>query len=345
LKKSIAVLGAGGWGTNWTERVLRDPSVEAVAFADANPVVLESLAARGVPRDRLFSDAQEALDKAPSDAVTVSIPNPDRVPLLMRAVQEGRHVLVDKPLVHTAEALDGLLAAGEGRKTVFMVAQNYRFFAGPRRIKGMIEAGELGKVGAIHGHFLRDSGAWSGRPVGQLPGILGLGMEMCIHHVDMMRFLLDGEPAEMTAHGWSVPGTGLKGFQGVQLHVAFPGGTRVAYDATNAAAYNGTDWNGRWEIIAKRGTLVYGAPGRSLRGYDADGRETISDPGAPEAVDTAQSMDAVWNRFKEGILQVEGGGSPLDTFCPLEDNCRSVRMILAAERSITEGRPITFPAE
>jgi predicted dehydrogenase len=340
MKMTIAVLGAGGWGTNWTERVLRDPDVEAVAFADANPEVLESLSRRGVPRERLFSDAEEALVKVASDAVTVSIPNPHRLLYLLRAVNDGRHVLVDKPLVHTADAVDALLEAGKGRKTVFMVAQNYRLFAGTQRIKTLLDSGDIGKPAGIHAHFLRDSGAWSGRPVGRLPGILGLGMEMCIHHLDMMRYLLDAEPLEVSARGWNASWSALDGFQGLQFHLLFPNGVNVAYDANNAAAYNRTDWNGHWEVLAERGSVSYGDPGRSLRAYRSGGEEFVSDPGPAEAFDTARSMDGVWSRFKDAVARVEAGASPLDTFCPLEDNVKSVAMVLAAERSIAEGRAV-----
>jgi predicted dehydrogenase len=342
MKMTIAILGAGGWGGNWTERALRDPDVEPVAFADANPEVLDRLAARGVPRERLFSDADEALNAVASDAVTVSIPNPHRVPALLRALQEGRHVLVDKPLVHTAEAVRALLDAGRDRKTVFMVAQNYRLFAGTQRIKALLDSGEIGAAGAMHVHFLRDSGAWRGRPVGRLPGILGLGMEMCIHHLDMMRYLLNAEPLEILARGWDAPWSGLEGFQGLQFHVLFPGGVNVAYDADIAAAYNRTDWNGHWEVLAEAGSVSYGDPGRSVRAYRSGGEEFVSDAGPNEGFDTAQSMDQVWRLFKDAIARVQAGASPLDTFCPLEDNVNSVAMVLAAERSIAEGRAVAI---
>jgi hypothetical protein len=51
-------------------------------------------------------------------------------------------------------------------------------------------------------------------------------------------------------------------------------------------------------------------------------------------------MDRVWTLFKEGVARVAAGASPLDTFCPLEDNAKSVRLMLAAERSIAEGRTV-----
>lgn len=340
MKKTIAILGAGGWGGNWTARALRDPDVEAVAFADANPAVLDGLAERGVPRDRLFSNAEEALDSAPSDAVTVSIPNPHRVPFLMRALSEGRHILVDKPLVHTAEALDNLLAAAKGRETVLMVAQNYRLFEGARRVRQMLASGELGKTAAMHAHFLRDGGAWRGRPVGRLGGILSLGMEMCIHHVDMMRYFLGEEAEEVTAQGWSAPWSGVEGLTGLDFHFVFPGGCHAAYDAGNVAAHSRTDWCGHWEIVTEGGAISYGDARRSLRAWDADGREIVNTAGPDEDADTGQSMDQVWTEFKDAMERVAGGGSPLETFCSLEDNAHSVRMVLAADCSLRERRPV-----
>lgn len=336
----MIILGAGGWGGNWTERALRDPDVEPVAFADANPAVLAALAAHGVPPERLFADAHEALRAVPSDAVTVSVPNPYRVPLLLRALEEGRHVLVDKPLVHTAEALAALLRTGESRRGVFMVAQNYRLFAGTRRIKALLDDGEIGAPVSLHTHFLRDPAAWRGKFVGRLPGALGLGMEMCIHHLDMMRYLTGAEAASVTAQGWSAPWTGLEGFQGLQFHITFENGAVAAYDATNAAPLSRTDWCGHWEILTPEGAVSYGRTGRAVTARNAAGHEILTDPGLPEDQDTGQSMDAVWKRFKEATDRVDAGSAPQDTFCPLEDNARSVAIVLAAERSIAEGRAV-----
>lgn len=342
MKRTIAILGAAGWGGNWTERALRDPDVEPVAFADINPSVLDALAERGVPRDRLFESGEEALERVHSDAVTVSVPNPHRVPLLMRALAEGRHVVVDKPLVHTAEALRALLAAGEGRKSVFMVAQNYRYFAGAKRVKELLSSGDIGRPISIHAHFLRDPAAWRGRPAGRLPGVLSLAMEMCIHHVDLMRYFVGADPLEVSARGWTCPSSGIEGFTGLDFHYVFPGGVHVAYDATNAAVHSATDWCGQWQILTEGGMISYGEAERSLRAFGADGQELFLDPGPAEMPDTGQSMDRVWAAFKEGIARVEAGEPPMTTFCPLEDNAASVAMILSAAQSIAEARPVAI---
>lgn len=332
MRYTVAVLGAGGWGTNWLERALRDPDCEILAVADANPEVLARLAARGVPEQHLFASADEALSAGPTDLVTCSIPNPHRLPGLVRALAEGRHILADKPLVHTADALETLLQAGRGRKSVLMVAQNYRLFHGVRRIAELLRGGAIGPVGSMHVHFLRSHRVVSASHVRHLPGIAAMGLEMCIHHFDLMRCFLDGAtPEAVDIRGWRTPWSPGAGLDGLAATLEFPGGVRVAYDASWGAAYDATDWNGHWEILGPRGTISYGASGRALRVYDESGAQVEADPGANADDDTTQSVDGVWARFKQAVADVTAGRTRVDeVFCSPEDNAKSLAIALGA---------------
>jgi predicted dehydrogenase len=345
MKTTVAVLGAGGWGSNWTERALRDPDCEVRAIADASPRVLERLAARGIPKDRLFADANEALESAPTDVVTCSIPNPQRVPHLLRAMDEGRHILVDKPLVHTVEALQSLMQRGSARRTVFMVAQNYRYFAGAQRVKQMLQSGDFGEVASVHVHFLRSSRHIGASYVKDLPGLKAMGLEMCIHHFDLMRFFLDKLPDTVSARAWRTPFSPGIGYDCLDVHLEYAGGVHVAYDASWGAAYNATDWNGHWEIIAEGGSIAYGFVDRAVRAFDADGKCILQDPGVDPDIDTAHSVDRVWVLFKQAVAEAKSGRpAAMDAFCPLEDNAKSLGLVLAAERSVDTGAPVDFDA-
>lgn len=343
MRLTVAVLGAGGWGWNWTERALRDPDCKVVALADTNPAVLKSLEDRGLSRSLLFSDAAEALAAGHTDLVTCSIPNPRREPHLRAALADGRHVLVDKPLAHTIEATRDLLTLARDRRTAFIVAQNYRRFEGVQRIVRALGRDGIGPVFAIHAHFLRSAEHMRHSIVRFLPGFQAMGLEMCIHHFDLMRLFLGGAPVSVSAHAWRSPVSSGEGYDGLDVHLEFPNGVHVAYDATWAASHDGTDWCGHWEILAERGGISYGGAGRSLRVFGPEGRTLEHEPEVDVNADTKQSLDSVWATFKQQADAISVGVlAPGDEFCSLEDNALTMAIALAAERSVDTGAPVEF---
>lgn len=324
---------------------MRDPDWDTLAYVDANPDVLDRIAAHGVPRERLFSNPDDAFDRVKTDAVTVSVPNPWRVPVLHRALDEGRHILVDKPLVHTAPELRALLERGAKRTSVFMVAQNYRLFLGPHVARQWLEGGRFGPVGSIHVRFLRRS------PMGQtgflrnLTGATPLAVEMLIHQFDLLRYFLKTDPLTVKAGGWRNVWSLGAGFDALNVNMEFPDGVHAVLDADWGSAYTATDWPGDWVISMRDGAISLGDPGRSWRAYDATGSIVTSDSGPEEVVDTAQSMDGVWRKFKGAIVSVEAGErTPGQTYCSLEDNARSLGIALAVCASAESGETVSYPS-
>lgn len=339
----LAVLGAGGWGGNWTERVLRDPDVEAVAFVDARPDVLQRLSDRGVPSDHLFDSVAQALNTVVPDAVTCSIPNPQRVPILRKVLERGLHILADKPLVHDPDTLRSLLEASRSRETVFMVAQNYRFFEGVVWLKKHLAEQTIGPVGSVHVHFQKEHPYVDACFLRDLSAHLPLGVEMSIHHYDMMRYLLNAEPLRLTAHGWRSPWSPGKGYTALDVHLDFPGGVHVAYDANWNARYDRTSWAGHWELSGENGALSYGNSSRSFARFDRESREIESEAGLDEQRDTQQSMNRVWSMFKTAIIKGESQDVEAPAFCPIEDNANSLGIAYAVGASIETGGTIDIP--
>ena len=336
----FTLLGAGGWGANWTNLLMSDPEIDLVAVADRNPEVLKTLADRGVAQSRLFSEADEALDVT-SDAVIVSVPNPARVSLMLRIVSEGRHLLVDKPLVHTTGDLNALLAAGSHRKSVFMVAQNYRLFSGIRMVKNDLVSGRIGPIDTVQVQFLKHTEHRPEYFVGNLPGILPLGIEMCIHHFDLMRYLLNAEPVRVTARGWRQSWSYGIGWTSIDAHVEFPDGVRVSYASAWNKPRHATCWPGRWDICGRDGSICYGEKGRSVEFFDPSARSIFRDPGPEVVPDSRASMSAVYRDFKASVSSVNDGASPFKTgFHTLEDNARSLSLALAVGESAETGHTV-----
>ncbi len=80
------------------------------------------------------------------DFVSIVTPNHVHYPVARAFVEAGFHVVCDKPLVHTREQADALVASVAERGTVFGVTYNYTGYPMVRQARAMIRAGELGTL-------------------------------------------------------------------------------------------------------------------------------------------------------------------------------------------------------
>ena len=137
----VLVVGAGAIGTRHIRNLI-GLGVKDIAVADPDPRRPLSLRTRGIARYR--SDA-EALRHFRPEAVFVCTPTRLHLPVARRALRAGAHVFVEKPLSHTSAGVNAFAAeAARSRRTV-MIACNYLFHDGMRKLSQTLRAGRHGR--------------------------------------------------------------------------------------------------------------------------------------------------------------------------------------------------------
>jgi predicted dehydrogenase len=141
---SVGVIGCGYWGPNLIRNFSACPMTEAVALFDASLARLEAVG-RTYPHLKQTTSLDELLDM-PVQAIAIATPVSTHFSLAKRCLEAGRHVLVEKPLAATVREAQELvdLAARQGR--VLMVDHTYLFSNPVRRIKELVDGGELGEL-------------------------------------------------------------------------------------------------------------------------------------------------------------------------------------------------------
>lgn len=192
---AVAVIGAG----NYAARVL----IPAFARAGARFVGIASrggVSAAHLGRRFGFAtvttDAASLIADPRVKAVVVATRHDTHAPLVVRALSEGKHVFVEKPLAINASQLDQieatLMAIAPQDRPLLMVGFNRRFAPHMVRMKALLQATPGPKslvvtvnAGAIPAdHWTQDASIGGGRIIG----------EAC-HFVDLVRFLV-GAPIE-----------------------------------------------------------------------------------------------------------------------------------------------------
>jgi predicted dehydrogenase len=140
----IVVLGAGHWGPNLIRNFHNRDTSEVLHVVDRDPARLRLVAAR-FPDVHVGTDAEAALADPRADAVVVATPTSTHYELTKRALEAGKHVLVEKPLAHRIDHAAELVSLAERVRRVLMVGHVFLFNPGVRRVKQMIDANDLGQ--------------------------------------------------------------------------------------------------------------------------------------------------------------------------------------------------------
>jgi predicted dehydrogenase len=188
----FAVVGCGHIGKRHIEMIQRNPEAELAAICDISPVALSSLASGAVyPPAFAHLDDLFSSDLA-FDVLNICVPNGLHAPMAIRALESGRHVVIEKPMaLTTLEAKKILYTAEKQNKQVFCVMQN-RYSPPSVWIKSVIKAGILGKLFLVqvNCYWNRDEryykpGGWHGNK--EMDG--GTLFTQFSHFIDLMSWL------------------------------------------------------------------------------------------------------------------------------------------------------------
>lgn len=119
----IGVIGSGAMGANHLRVLSRTPGFELTCAVDVSAANLQRNAAPyGVA---LLADPRQALDRV--DAVVVAAPTQEHHALCRLFLENGKHVLVEKPISRTLEEADDLIALAAAQGRVLAVGHLERF--------------------------------------------------------------------------------------------------------------------------------------------------------------------------------------------------------------------------
>lgn len=140
---SILVIGCGSIGERHLRCIKRTGRAEVTA-CDSNPDLRKRMADDyGVPT---VADWEEALGGGKFDAVAICTPANLHVPMAVRALEKGLHVLVEKPLSQSLDGIDDLIAARDRSGRQVTVAYVYRVFPFLVQARDFLLSGEFGPV-------------------------------------------------------------------------------------------------------------------------------------------------------------------------------------------------------
>lgn len=200
-KIKIGIIGAGNIGNVHIRQFRKLPEMcEIAAVSDLNLALAESRAAEhGIPR---AAKSPEELIDSDVDAVVIAVPNRFHAPLAIRAMESGKHVLLEKPMAMSSEEAREIVRVRQKTNKTLMMAHQMRFEAVPTEIKRQVERGELGRIYSAKAGWIRRKGipgwgTWFTRKEMSGGGPL---IDIGVHMLDLALYLMGG-PKPLTVFG------------------------------------------------------------------------------------------------------------------------------------------------
>jgi predicted dehydrogenase len=141
----VGVIGYGYWGPNIVRNLQGLDDCQLVAVCDKNPNALRR-AQRACPGVHLTTDFAEILESSDIDAVAVITPVWTHFELAKAALQNGKHVFVEKPFTSTSAQAEELIELAASKSLKIMVDHTFLFSGAVRKIREVIDAGTLGPL-------------------------------------------------------------------------------------------------------------------------------------------------------------------------------------------------------
>ncbi len=198
----IGVIGAGGRGSLAELAHRPEEGVYLVAGADPNPAAREAFLARY--GDAFVTDDYRALLARPEvDAVFVTSPDYLHEEHAVAALEAGKDVYCEKPMAITIAGCDRMLRAAYTHRRKLYLGHNMRHFAVVRRMKAIIDRGDIGEVKAGWcRHFVAYGGdAYFKDWHAERARATSLLLQKGAHDIDVLHWLCGGYTQRVTAFG------------------------------------------------------------------------------------------------------------------------------------------------
>jgi predicted dehydrogenase len=316
-----AILGCGGFAHKHAQNLLKMPhSFELVAFCDRNKARAEEYAAQYAPCAAVFTDHQVLFEQAGLDLVVIALPPYGHSNEVEQAAQRGIHIFMEKPIALESEQAWRMVAAAESAGICTQVGFMFRFGSAVRRLKTLIDTGEVGIPGLMSAryfcnHLHADWWRMRDQSGGQL-------VEQVIHMVDLMRFLM-GEAITVYSlqnnlYHQDVPGYTVEDVSGTVIGFQ-SGGIGVLYATNNAVPMK---WTNDYRVVTRSITAEFDDANHA--------RLTYTDrPDLP--VETIAAEDDFYLLELQDLHHaIQTGGA---TLTPLREGARTLDLALAAARS------------
>lgn len=149
------IAGFGFIGPHHADAIRRLGFVDITAICTADPAA-DGPKAERLSIGRVYEDFDRLAGDPEIDVIDIAAPTHLHCEFALKAIQAGKHVIVDKPMAATSAEAERMAAAARQAGVVNAVTFNYRYFPLVRQFRSLAAAGKLGPIHLVHGQYLQE---------------------------------------------------------------------------------------------------------------------------------------------------------------------------------------------
>ncbi|WP_274426457.1 Gfo/Idh/MocA family protein [Chelativorans sp. YIM 93263] len=331
MKKAV-LAGCGAMAKGWVRALQEMPSlsdrIEIAGLVDVDEAVARSIAAEFGLSAETGTDLPAMLQSVEADILFDVVPPAARKPVVLAGLEQGCHVLSEKPMATSLEDAKLLISVAEETRRVHAIVQNRRFISGVRRIRRFLESGAIGQLTGLHCDFFLAPHFGGFRE--EMDHVLLL--DMAIHTFDAARFMAGKVPLAVYAHETNPKGSWYAHGAAANAIFEFSEDVTFTYRGSWCAEGAPTSWEAAWRFTGTKGSLLWdGQEGFEARVVASEGKflndlKPLAVPDAPEKEKTRGHASVI----QEFLAAIEEGRRPETDGV---DNIKSLAMVFAAIQS------------
>jgi predicted dehydrogenase len=187
----VGVIGYGYWGPNIVRNFDGQERSKVVAVCDQNPHSQRRVH-QAYPNVRVMGDCKDLLTATDIDVVAVVTPVWTHYELAKTALENGKHVFVEKPFTCTTAQAEELIELAERNHLKIMVDHTFLFTGAVNRIRQLIDDGTLGDL------YYYDSTRVN---LGLFQHDVNVIWDLAPHDLSIMDYLIKEKPEAIVATG------------------------------------------------------------------------------------------------------------------------------------------------
>ncbi len=206
----VGVVGCGYWGPNLIRNLRQSPDCHLKLICDASEKRLSHMR-RLHPGIETTTRFEQVINDAEIDAVVIATPVRLHYEMARACLAAGKHVFIEKPMARTEAEAEELVAFAEHQGLVLMVGHTFLFSPAVRRMKEIIDAGDIGEVQYISARRLN---------LGLFQKDINVAWDLAPHDISIILHLLDEQPVSVSCQGSSHVTRGIEDV--TMMYLTFP---------------------------------------------------------------------------------------------------------------------------